>query len=283
LVVEPFRAPGPVDRLPAYRQPGRLAAKSGWKPDFQSAVNCISRKRGCKILRSLDRGGTNGKRLFNMKTIVSCIITGLLMTQLVQAGDRGGGVGFGLPTPSATRAAPPARTPAAQVNHVRIPAQGRVNIQGGNSRQTNDTAFQSARISQDQRQANHANFAAARRRGVHEMHDHNWWRQHFRVIVFVIGGFYYWDDGYWYPAWGYDASYNNYDYDGPIYAYGDLMPDQVVTNVQSALREEGYYSGPINGSLNSATQAALANYQRDHGLEVTAAIDEPTIESLGLE
>jgi Putative peptidoglycan binding domain len=114
------------------------------------------------------------------------------------------------------------------------------------------------------------------------MHDQNWWRQHFRVIVFAIGGFYYWDGGYWYPAWGYDPSYNNYDYDGPIYAYGNLLPDQVVANVQSALHEEGYYAGPVNGSLNSGTQAAITNYQRDHGLPVTGAVDEPTVESLGL-
>jgi hypothetical protein len=261
----------------------RETSSRTWGRRFRPNSSVLSRMGDGKNLQSLDRSGTNSKRPFSMKTMVSFVITGLLMTQWLQAGDRGGGVGFGLPTPSATRAASPARTPAAQVNPFRIPAQGRVNIQRDNSRQTNSTAFASARISQDQSQANHANFAAARRRGVHEMHDHNWWRQHFRVIVFVVGGFYYWDDGYWYPAWGYDPSYNNYDYDGPIYAYGDLMPDQVVTNVQSALREEGYYSGPINGSLNSATQAALTNYQRDHGLEVTAAIDEPTIESLGLE
>ncbi|MEY2439923.1 MAG: hypothetical protein QOI34_1308, partial [Verrucomicrobiota bacterium] len=29
------------------------------------------------------------------------------------------------------------------------------------------------------------------------------------------------------------------------------------------------------------TRAALADYQRDHGLYTTAAIDQPTLESLG--
>jgi hypothetical protein len=32
-----------------------------------------------------------------------------------------------------------------------------------------------------------------------------------------------------YPALGYDPNYS-YDYDGPIYAYGNL-PDQVIANV----------------------------------------------------
>jgi peptidoglycan hydrolase-like protein with peptidoglycan-binding domain len=56
----------------------------------------------------------------------------------------------------------------------------------------------------------------------------------------------------------------------------------VIANVQTQLQQGGYYSGPITGSLNSATRAAIANYQRDHGLVVTATVDEPTVESLGL-
>jgi hypothetical protein len=123
--------------------------------------------------------------------------------------------------------------------------------------------------------------ALKRHRG--ERHDCNWWRKHFPIIVFVNTGYYFWDAGYWYPAWGYDPLYDYYDYDGPIYTYGELLPDQVIANVQSALQEEGYYSGPITGSLSPLTRAALATYQRDHGLIATGAIDEPTIESLGLD
>jgi peptidoglycan hydrolase-like protein with peptidoglycan-binding domain len=90
------------------------------------------------------------------------------------------------------------------------------------------------------------------------------------------------DAGYWYPALGYDPSYNYYDPDGPIYTYGNLLPDQVIANVQEALQEAGYYGGPVTGSLNVETRAALANFQRDYGLLITGAIDQPTIESLGL-
>jgi peptidoglycan hydrolase-like protein with peptidoglycan-binding domain len=61
-----------------------------------------------------------------------------------------------------------------------------------------------------------------------------------------------------------------------------LPPDQVITNVQIQLQNAGYYSGPIDGVLGPLTRAAIADYQRDHGLAITAAIDEPTVVSLGL-
>src|SRR5206468_5456447 len=69
-------------------------------------------------------------------------------------------------------------------------------------------------------------YADAMRRYRYERHDHDWWKQHYIVIVLVGGGYYYWNSGYWYPAWGYDPNYERYDYDGPIYTYGNLLPDQ---------------------------------------------------------
>jgi peptidoglycan hydrolase-like protein with peptidoglycan-binding domain len=50
-----------------------------------------------------------------------------------------------------------------------------------------------------------------------------------------------------------------------------------------ALQDTGYYLGSITGSLDTETRAALANFQRDYGLPITGAIDEPTIETLGLQ
>jgi hypothetical protein len=219
-----------------------------------------------------------------MKTITPFLIIGLvLLTQFLDAGERGGGVGFALADPrSSNRAPPSAKVPATQIKNARTAPQSGVNIQRSNLPQARTAPLAPARTIQNQSQSNRLDYAAASRRTVFEMHDRNWWRQHFRVIVFAIGGFYYLDGGYWYPAWGYDPSYNNYDYDGPIYTYGNLLPDQIVTNVQNALQQDGYYFGPINGSLDSATRAAIANYQRDYDLPVTAAVDEPTVESLGL-
>jgi hypothetical protein len=114
-----------------------------------------------------------------------------------------------------------------------------------------------------------------------QWHDRDWWRSHHSRIVFVFGSPYFWDAGYWYPAWGY---YPNayYAYDGPIYGYNDLPPDQVVANVQAALQAEGYYHGAVDGLLGPLTRAAIADYQRDHGLYITSAIDEPTLSSLGM-
>src|SRR5262245_3584065 len=96
-------------------------------------------------------------------------------------------------------------------------------------------------------------YADALRYYRHERHDCDWWKQHYVAIVLVGGGYYYHDAGYWYPAWGYDLNYERYDYDGPIYTYGNLLPDQVITNVQRALQQLGYYAGDLNGSLGVDT------------------------------
>jgi putative peptidoglycan binding protein len=112
-------------------------------------------------------------------------------------------------------------------------------------------------------------------------HDRIWWRSHYNRVVFVYGGWYYWNAGWWYPAWGYDPG-AYYVWDGPIYAYNGLPPDQVVANVQAALQEQGYYQGEVDGLLGPLTRDAIADYQHDHGLYMTSAIDQPTLESLGM-
>lgn len=127
------------------------------------------------------------------------------------------------------------------------------------------------------------NYAEAVKRQHHQRHDRQWWINHYRTIIFVTGcGYYYWDAGYWFPAFGYDPRYESYDYEGPIYTYGNLLPDQVIYNVQRALKDLGYYSGPLNASLGAATRAAISAFQEDNGLEVTGGIDAPTVEALGL-
>src|SRR6266568_2747491 len=114
-----------------------------------------------------------------------------------------------------------------------------------------------------------------------QWHERNWWRNHYNRVVFVYGGWYAWNAGYWYPAWGYDSN-AYYAYDGPIYGYNDLPPDQVIANVQAALQQQGYYQSDVDGLLGPLTRGAIAAYQRDHGLYITSAIDRPTLESLGM-
>lgn len=126
-------------------------------------------------------------------------------------------------------------------------------------------------------------FVQATQRQHHQRHDHNWWRSRFTTIVFVNNcGYYYWDAGYWFPALGYYPQYENFEYNGPIYTYGNLLPDQVIYNVQRALKELGYYAGQLSGSLSTATRGAISAFQEDNGLEITGAIDAPTVEALGL-
>ena len=142
---------------------------------------------------------------------------------------------------------------------------------GGNVRVTNNwrgNAFRGQRY-------------AAFRNYNRQWHDRSWWRSHYDRIIFVNNGWYYWNAGYWFPAWGYAPSLT-YVYDGPIYGYNGLSPDQVTVNVQEQLARAGYYDGPIDGLLGPMTREAIAAYQADNGLAITSAIDEPTLATLGL-
>ena len=126
-------------------------------------------------------------------------------------------------------------------------------------------------------------YGEALKRQHRERHDHAWWTTRYTTIVFVRGcGHYYLDAGYWFPAWGYDPGNENFEYNGPIYTYGNLLPDQVIYNVQRALKELGYYTGALNGSLGPATRAAISAFQEDNDLEITGVVDEATVEALGL-
>ncbi len=114
-----------------------------------------------------------------------------------------------------------------------------------------------------------------------QWHDRSWWRSHYDRIIFVNNGWYYWNAGYWFPAWGYAPSVS-YVYDGPIYAYNGWTPDRVTVDVQEQLARAGYYDGPIDGVLGPMTREAIAAFQADHGLAITSAIDEPTLATLGI-
>lgn len=114
-------------------------------------------------------------------------------------------------------------------------------------------------------------------------HDAGWYQSNFGQVAVFGGGAYYFNSGYWYPAWGYDSAAQYYPYDGPIYVGARSQPpDQVIANVQAELQEQGYYTGEVDGLLGPLTRQALTAYQADHGLYTTAAIDEPTLDAMGL-
>lgn len=114
-------------------------------------------------------------------------------------------------------------------------------------------------------------------------HDRSWYRSHYSRFARFGGGYYYWNEGFWYPAYGYDPYFTTYVYDAPVYGYNNLDPGQVIANVQAQLQRAGYYRGVLDGLFGPMTRRALLDYQRDNGLPVTGEIDEATLYSLGLQ
>src|SRR5437764_12132406 len=116
-----------------------------------------------------------------------------------------------------------------------------------------------------------------------ERHDQGWYRSRYNRVELIGGGYYYWNNGYWYPAWGYNPSSEYYAYDGPIYVGQRAEPpDKVIADVQAVLQQMGYYKGEVDGLLGQMTREALTAYQGDNGLTTTAAIDQPTLDALGM-
>jgi hypothetical protein len=50
-------------------------------------------------------------------------------------------------------------------------------------------------------------------------YDHSWWVSAYPRVVFVLGGWRYWNTG-----------------------YADVTPDRIIEDVQLALRQQGYYA-----------------------------------------
>jgi hypothetical protein len=116
-----------------------------------------------------------------------------------------------------------------------------------------------------------------------ERHDQGWYRSRYQRVELISGGYYYFNNGYWYPAWGYNPTNEYYAYDAPIYAGKHAEPpDKVIADVQAVLQDMGYYKGEVDGLLGPLTREALTSYQTDQGMVATAVIDEPTLAALGM-
>lgn len=85
--------------------------------------------------------------------------------------------------------------------------------------------------------------------------EHYWHHHHYR-----------WYDGGWLII-------------DPGYAGGGSIPSAVQQN----LSQQGYYNGPIDGDIGPGTSNAISNYQSDHGLTPTGQINDPLLQSMGLE
>ena len=164
-----------------------------------------------------------------------------------------------------------------QQNIQRTKKSKQTNVVTNNNAQWNKKAWKHYK-----RTGNEWSYSAARRWNWRARHDRDWWRRSNYRLVRYGGGYWYWNSGWWYPAYGYDPYYSHYVYDGPIFGYGYAAPGDVTAQVQSSLAQQGYYYGPIDGILGPGTRSAIQRYQIDHGLAVTATIDEQTLYTLGL-
>lgn len=116
-----------------------------------------------------------------------------------------------------------------------------------------------------------------------QRHDLGYYRSHYPRVELIAGGYYYFNSGYWYPAFTTQSTNQYYAYNGPIYTGRQaLPPDRVIADVQASLQDLGYYKGEVDGLLGPLTREALTGYQSDNDLYTTAAIDEPTLDSLGM-
>jgi peptidoglycan hydrolase-like protein with peptidoglycan-binding domain len=62
-----------------------------------------------------------------------------------------------------------------------------------------------------------------------------------------------------------------------------LMTKDQIQKLQERLKAEGADPGPIDGVMNSRTEAALRQYQEKHGLPVSGAADEATLRRLQIQ
>ena len=55
-----------------------------------------------------------------------------------------------------------------------------------------------------------------------------------------------------------------------------------IAEAQQLLRQNGFYSGPVDGTMNERTREALRSFQESRQLNVTGKIDNDTAQELGL-
>jgi peptidoglycan hydrolase-like protein with peptidoglycan-binding domain len=59
-----------------------------------------------------------------------------------------------------------------------------------------------------------------------------------------------------------------------------IRADQTLSEVQQALKDQGFYYGDVTGEKNADTTAAIRRYQIRNGLQVTGELDEQTLKSI---
>ena len=67
------------------------------------------------------------------------------------------------------------------------------------------------------------------------------------------------------------------------YTFQICAPDPAVLEAQTALKEQGYYAGPIDGVISPEVKDAVWRFQRAKGLNTTASLDRFTMLELGVD
>jgi len=61
---------------------------------------------------------------------------------------------------------------------------------------------------------------------------------------------------------------------------GAIRADEIVAEIQQALKDQGFYYGEITGDKNADTTAAIRRYQIRNGLPITGELDKDTLRAL---
>jgi peptidoglycan hydrolase-like protein with peptidoglycan-binding domain len=68
----------------------------------------------------------------------------------------------------------------------------------------------------------------------------------------------------------------------PQWDYRNSPKTDQVSKAQEVLKNDGIYSGPVDGRMSQDTREAIRSFQQSHQLNVTGTIDDETARELGL-
>ena len=73
---------------------------------------------------------------------------------------------------------------------------------------------------------------------------------------------------------------NAWSHHAAMHSPGTPVSSAEVRDIQQKLQADNLYSGKIDGMLGPQTRRAIADYQKQNGLRVTANLDRQTMDSL---
>jgi hypothetical protein len=67
------------------------------------------------------------------------------------------------------------------------------------------------------------------------------------------------------------------------YQSESIPSSSMIVKAQQVLKDDGFYSGPLDGTMNDGTREALRSFQRSKQINVTGRMDNETYHELGLQ